>query len=249
MNMMATGLRIESVAETDDRLGETPLWCNVTERLWWIDIENPRLHSYDPAAGACETVALPGTYAGTQALTKAGDRLLAEDLTLYARDADTGYRCDLLSLEPGLDTASYTAELAERFANPALAHRTAQIANDGSQKLPQRILETALDRCRAGRSADHLVLVVAAWIAACEARGRSLPDAHFTAPLDHTMAGLAARNLSAADLAAAVFDAAGFAAGRPERTALVDVTARHLESLRARGPAATLAGLAATRTS
>ena len=153
------------------------------------------------------------------------------------------------TLEPGLDTASYTAELAERFANPALAHRTAQIANDGSQKLPQRILETALDRFRAGRSADHLVLVVAAWIAACEARGRSLPDAHFTDPLDRTMADLAVRNLSAADMAAAVFDAAGFATGRPERAALVEVTARHLESLRARGPAATLAGLAATRTS
>lgn len=103
MNMMATGLRIECVAETRDRLGETPLWCEETERLWWIDIENPRLHSYDPATGTTETVALPGTYAGTQALTKAGDRLLAEDLTLYARDADTGYRCDLLSLEHGFD--------------------------------------------------------------------------------------------------------------------------------------------------
>jgi sugar lactone lactonase YvrE len=103
MNMIATGLRIECVADTGDRLGETPLWCGETELLWWIDIENPRLHSYDPATGQCETVALSGTYAGTQALTKAGDRLLADDLTLYARDADTGYRCDLLSLDHGLD--------------------------------------------------------------------------------------------------------------------------------------------------
>ena len=103
MTMMATGVRMDCVAQTRDRLGETPLWCTVTERLWWIDIENPRLHSYDPATGEHETVALPGTHAGTQALTKAGDRLLAEDLTLYARDADTGYRSDLLSLEHGLD--------------------------------------------------------------------------------------------------------------------------------------------------
>ena len=43
-----------------------------------------------------------------------------------------------------------SAELAERFANTALAHRTAQIANDGSQKLPQRIVGSALDRL-AGR--------------------------------------------------------------------------------------------------
>jgi sugar lactone lactonase YvrE len=101
MNAMTPTLRIECVAETGDRLGETPLWCDVTERLWWIDIENPRLHSYDPATLTLETVALPGTFAGTQALTKTGDRLLAEDLTLYTRD--TGYRCDLLSLEHGLD--------------------------------------------------------------------------------------------------------------------------------------------------
>ena len=35
MNMMATGLRIECVAETGDRLGETPLWCDETERLFY----------------------------------------------------------------------------------------------------------------------------------------------------------------------------------------------------------------------
>lgn len=103
MNMRAAGFRIERVADTGDRLGETPLWCDRTNQLWWIDIENPRLHSYDPVTGERDTVTLPGVYAGTQALTKAGDRLLAEDLTLYARDADTGYRCDLLSIDHGLD--------------------------------------------------------------------------------------------------------------------------------------------------
>lgn len=103
MNAVTPNVRIDCVVESRDRLGETPLWCDRTQKLWWIDIENPALRSYDPASGAQETVALPGTYAGTQALTKAGDRLLAEDLTLYSRDADTGYRCDLLTLEHGLD--------------------------------------------------------------------------------------------------------------------------------------------------
>lgn len=104
MNAVTPNVRIDCVAESRDRLGETPLWCDRTQKLWWIDIENPALQSYDPASGASERVALPGTYAGTQALTKAGDRLLAEDLTLYSRDADTGYRCDLLTFEHGLDT-------------------------------------------------------------------------------------------------------------------------------------------------
>ena len=80
MNAVTPNVRIDCVVESRDRLGETPLWCDRTQKLWWIDIENPALRSYDPASGAQETVALPGTYAGSQALTKAGDRLLVNEL-------------------------------------------------------------------------------------------------------------------------------------------------------------------------
>src|SRR6218665_509891 len=40
---------------------------------------------------------------------------------------------------PGIDLAGYMDRLVERFENPTIAHRTQQIAMDGSQKLPQRI--------------------------------------------------------------------------------------------------------------
>jgi fructuronate reductase len=63
----------------------------------------------------------------------------------------------------GLDPARYREGLLERFANPALQHRTLQIAMDGSQKLPQRILDTVRDRLATGRSIERLALVVAAW--------------------------------------------------------------------------------------
>ena len=36
--------------------------------------------------------------------------------------------------------AAYEAQLLDRFANPRIAHLLAQIAADGSQKLPVRIL-------------------------------------------------------------------------------------------------------------
>ncbi|RUU52481.1 mannitol dehydrogenase family protein, partial [Mesorhizobium sp. M2C.T.Ca.TU.009.01.2.1] len=91
------------------------------------------------------------------------DRLWAEAIPTLPQDA-------------GLDTSAYTAELADRFSNTALAHRTAQIANDGSQKLPQRIVASALARLEAGLLPEHLSLVVAAWIAACAARGGPLPE-------------------------------------------------------------------------
>jgi len=103
MNALTPAIRIERAVASRDRLGETPLWCERTRRLWWVDIEQPKLQSYDPATGVHDAVALPGAFAGTQALTKAGPRLLARDLTLYLRDPKTGDRTDLVSVEPGLD--------------------------------------------------------------------------------------------------------------------------------------------------
>lgn len=69
-----------------------------------------------------------------------------------------------LDLPPGVDLAAYKSALVERFANPALRHRTWQIAMDGSQKLPQRFLNTVRDRLAAGASIDRLALGVAGWM-------------------------------------------------------------------------------------
>ncbi|WEK52600.1 MAG: mannitol dehydrogenase family protein [Candidatus Kaistia colombiensis] len=62
------------------------------------------------------------------------------------------------------DLESYKAALLSRFANPSLRHRTWQIAMDGSQKLPQRLLDTVRERLASGGSIDRLALAVAAWM-------------------------------------------------------------------------------------
>ena len=62
------------------------------------------------------------------------------------------------------DLSAYSAQLMQRFRNSALPHRTKQIAMDGSQKLPQRLLGTVRDRIAAGASYTHLALAVAGWI-------------------------------------------------------------------------------------
>ena len=64
----------------------------------------------------------------------------------------------------GVDLAAYAEALYHRYANPAIRHRTWQIAMDGSQKLPQRILGTLDDTLAAGRAAPGLCLAVAAWM-------------------------------------------------------------------------------------
>ena len=118
---------------------------------------------------------------------------------------------------------------------------TAQIANDGSQKLPQRIIAAALERLRDGATAWHLALVVAAWIAACAARGAALPAGHFTDPLDDPFGALLAWPTPERELVDAVFDLAGFAAGDSQREALVALVAAHLEILRENGAITMLA--------
>lgn len=64
-----------------------------------------------------------------------------------------------------LDLADYARALEARFANPAIAHATAQIAMDGSQKLPQRITAPALAALSAGQDARPFAFALASWLA------------------------------------------------------------------------------------
>lgn len=78
------------------------------------------------------------------------------------------------SLEPSpLDLPAYTAETLQRFRNPAIHHKLSQIAWDGSQKLPYRLLDTVLDALHAGRSLERLAVPIAGWIVFLERQFRS----------------------------------------------------------------------------
>lgn len=69
-----------------------------------------------------------------------------------------------LSPPPGLDINAYRQALMQRFSNAALQHRTRQIAMDGSQKLPQRLLAPIAVRLQRNLSVDMQALAVAAWM-------------------------------------------------------------------------------------
>ncbi len=64
----------------------------------------------------------------------------------------------------GVDLQDYARSLLSRYQNPAIRHRTWQIAMDGSQKLPQRILATIVDNLNAGKASPGLYLTIAAWM-------------------------------------------------------------------------------------
>ena len=63
-----------------------------------------------------------------------------------------------------VDLTAYADSLIDRFANPALQHRTWQIAMDGSQKLPQRMLEGIRVHLERDSPWPLLALGVAGWI-------------------------------------------------------------------------------------
>jgi fructuronate reductase len=98
-------------------------------------------------------------------------------------------------VEPrGIDLAAYRETLVRRFANPALPHRTQQIAMDGSQKLPQRLLATIRDNLAANRPIAFATLAVAAWMRYVygeDEQGRPIEVAD---PLAATFASLAAKH-------------------------------------------------------
>ncbi|MFG1834264.1 mannitol dehydrogenase family protein [Micromonospora chersina] len=110
----------------------------------------------------------------TIAAALADDELAAAAEALMVEDV-----APTLRVPDGLDLAGYRRQVLERFANPALRHRTVQVAMDGSQKLPVRLLGTVRDRLAAGAVPRHAALAVAAWMAYVakgrDARGRQLP--------------------------------------------------------------------------
>ncbi|WP_337841388.1 mannitol dehydrogenase family protein [Rheinheimera sp.] len=64
----------------------------------------------------------------------------------------------------GLDLAQYSAAIFQRFLNPSVRHLLAQIAWDGSQKLPMRLIPVILDNVQAGRPVRLLAVAIASWL-------------------------------------------------------------------------------------
>jgi fructuronate reductase len=134
---------------------------------------------------------------------------------------------------PGVDLGAYRDQLLERFRNPALKHRTWQIAMDGSQKLPQRLLGTIRDRLKSGEPFERLGLGVAAWmryVVGIDEKGENIDVRD---PLAMRMMAIAA---DAGDDAEALYEglvglAEVFGSDLAGNQAFGDTVATHLDSL------------------
>lgn len=111
--------------------------------------------------GIHSTMAYTGYLSGFQYISEVMEQPAFVQLvkTYMAREAG-----ETLSAPEGFDIEAYKQQLRDRFSNKALKHRTWQIAMDGSQKLPQRLLETLREQLAGNGNIDILCLGVAAWI-------------------------------------------------------------------------------------
>ncbi|MHB2166410.1 mannitol dehydrogenase family protein [Alsobacter sp. R-9] len=190
--------------------------------------------------GAHSSLAYLGYLAGRETVA---DAMALEPLAVHVRRLMDEEATPTLSLPPGADVEGYKDRLIARFRNPALRHRTWQIAMDGTQKLPQRLLATARDRLAAGAPVDRIALGVAAWmryVAGMDEAGRPI-DVR-----DPLAAELRRRADEAGPVAARLAPAlmgleSVFGRGLPADPRFTGPVTRALGSLIERGVAATLA--------
>ena len=144
--------------------------------------------------GSHSTIAYLGYLAGYETVSDTMADPAFATLVRNLMDRETG---PTLHMPPGADMEQYKDALIARFRNPALRHRTWQIAMDGTQKLPQRLLNPIRDRLAAEQPIDRLALAVAAWmryVAGIDEKGQPIDVRDPLAPRLAEIAASAAGN-------------------------------------------------------
>lgn len=139
--------------------------------------------------GSHSSLAYLGYLTGYQTIAAAVDDPAFAKFTRRLMDEEV---TPTLEIPPGADIVSYKAALMQRFANPALGHRTWQIAMDGSQKLPQRLLGPIRDRLAHGAPILRLSYGVAGWMRYVTGRDERDQPIDVQDPMAGRLAGIAA---------------------------------------------------------
>ena len=93
-----------------------------------------------------------------------GEAMAESALAAFVERLMREHIAPVIALPEGLDTRSYIDAILERFRNPAIRHRLSQIAWDGSQKLPVRLLSTISEALAQERTIAPLCIPLAAWM-------------------------------------------------------------------------------------
>ncbi|MDR6626043.1 mannitol dehydrogenase family protein [Caulobacter segnis] len=150
--------------------------------------------------GVHSTLAYAGILRGHETVFEAVSDPALESL---ARELMTQDIIPTLTAPRGLDLAQYAEAILARFRNPEIRHYLSQIAWDGSQKLPFRILGTLTETLEAGRSIDRLAIPLAAWMRFIALRAKA--GEAITDPLVEKLTALGAASTGEAKTDVAAF--------------------------------------------
>ncbi|GAB3855193.1 mannitol dehydrogenase family protein [Dactylosporangium cerinum] len=162
----------------DDFPGGRPAW-DLAGAVLTADTAPYELRKLRVLNGVHSALAYLGALAGAPTV----DAALA--LPGYHATMERFIASDIAPTLTELPVIPYGEQVLQRFANSALRYRTLQVAGDGSQKLPQRLLGTVADRRAAGAVPSYAALVLAAWIRFVGGRA----DDGTSLPLDDPLAG------------------------------------------------------------
>jgi fructuronate reductase len=173
-----TGLRCEAPVQreaflqwvVEDALGEgAPDLASVGVQLT-KDVAAYEFAKLRLLNGAHSTLAYAGLMRGRDSVGEAmADTKLSHAVELMMREDIV----PTLHKTPGLNFNAYISDLLDRFRNPALTHKLIQIASDGSQKLPYRILGSLQDALKGGRPIRRFTISLGAWMRFVERQAKA----------------------------------------------------------------------------
>jgi fructuronate reductase len=190
--------------------------------------------------GAHSTLAYLGLLAGLETVAQAMaqpalrtviERLMIEDIQ------------PTLTVPGDEELAAYRQSILQRFESPAIRHQLAQIAWDGSQKLPIRLLGTIGDAIRGRRPFARLALAASAWMHFI--RMRAATDTPIVDPLRELLTGCGRRATgdSRHDLPMFLNLPGVFPAGLSRNSEFIRALGGAYDAIAARGPLAAVSTL------
>jgi fructuronate reductase len=163
------GVRDEALVKTepfmqwvieDDFAADRPHW-EAGGALLVADVRPYEVAKLQLLNGSHSTLAYLGYLAGFELVS---DVMQDADFAAFIRTLMSQEISPVTEEPAGMQHATYIEDLLRRFGNTSLRHRTWQIAMDGSQKLPQRLLNTIRAQLKRGGPIAGLSLAVAAWM-------------------------------------------------------------------------------------
>lgn len=144
----------------------------------------------------------------------------------------------------GVDLAQYADSLLARYRNTALKHRTWQIAMDGTQKLPQRLLDAIRLHLAQGSDFSCLALGVAAWMRYVGGQDEQGQAIDISDPLRERLADLVGNSREGAERVRALLQLETvFGRDLPDNSRFVNAVTDAYLALLAQGAKASVAAL------